>query len=368
MLAISSDQLDLLKAALLSGTSAQEAWQRWVQRIDFDQIDPASYKLLPLVSRNPALQTAADPIFSKCQGVYRQTWAENQLRWKRILPALQQLQEVSGEKILLLKGIAMILHHYRDFGIRVIGDIDFLIPKPSVGLADRFLRTSGWTPHVAHIDVNTPKHLDRWHALNFSGSLDRQLDLHWSFLEENSPFVDAQVWQGAILSLHNLYIPNPTDLLLQTCVHGVKPSPVPLIRWIADAMTILKSAAVDWERLVRVAKEAHLCRPLIFALPFLVKEFQADIPLQAILALKTKTLRLQTLEYRWQMRGYPEVAGWYRYCLNRGYVTFAPRLLSLGPYIQTTGELSAPLLVLRWIYRRLRRWRLSFKIFKKSVL
>ncbi len=367
------EQIELLKASLLSGDSAREAWQQWSRQIDFDQIDPASYKLLPLVFRNPALERIQDPIFSKCRGVYRQTWVENQLRWKKILPILMQLLDANVGKIVLLKGIAMILHYYRDFGIRVIGDIDILIDRERLPIADRFLRHSGWLPNTVRVDLKNKEHLERWHALNFTCGSELQLDLHWSFIQENSPQMDVQVLAEATEIHNHLYVPNSTDLFLQTCVHGAKQSPVPLIRWIADAMTILKHSKIDWERFEKLAKIAHVCQPLSLALQFLVREFHADIPQEMAQVLKSSTsLHLEILEYRFHARGYPEVADWYRYCLNRGYLSMGRQFLHLGKYLQITARLRSPLFIpffaVYWIFKRLRRLRLPFNIARKSVL
>ncbi|HEX2583099.1 MAG TPA: nucleotidyltransferase family protein, partial [Chlamydiales bacterium] len=168
-----------------------------------------------------------------------------------------------------------------------------------------------------------------------------------------------------------LYVPNPTDLLLQTCIHGVKYSPVPLIRWVADAMTILKKSEqpILWDRFIELANYAHICRPLYFALQYLVQYFDAPIPQKAILELKEHpSARLENLEYRLSTRGLPNAAAWYRYCLNKGYLTRRAQILHLHQYLQLTARLKSPWYIppfaIYWIFKRIYRY--LYKLIKAN--
>ena len=359
-------QVWLLKACLFSGHLAEEAWKNWRSQVDFDAIDPASHKLVPLVARNSSLLSLDDPILEKCKGIYRYTWTNNQLRWNETLPALAGLIQAGVDQIVLLKGMAMLLYAYRDFGLRVMGDIDILIKKSQVAIGGEYLQNDGWKQTVSRFDLKNPAHLDSWHAINFTRGPKLALDLHWSIIQENCPSVDAAVLEGAeqiAVDNLNLYLPKPTDLLLQTCVHGMKYSPIPLIRWIADSMTILKISGpqIDWERLIDLAKQARVCNPLSLALQYLREQFDAPIPQTAIQTLqKAPSIRLELLEYQLHARGYGEIAGWYRYCLNRGYFTVKSRVLNIYKYLQTKARLPSAWLIppfaVYWVCKRLFRF------------
>src|SRR3990172_3071094 len=70
----------LLRAALQQGSEALNAWEMWKKAVPFDQMDPASVRLLPLVYRNMQTQCdLEDPLLQKLKGVYRHAWAMNQL-------------------------------------------------------------------------------------------------------------------------------------------------------------------------------------------------------------------------------------------------------------------------------------------------
>lgn len=356
MLKPNAEQMCLLKACLLSGDPAQEAWKNWADGIDFENMDPVCHKLLPLAFRNPSFKGFEDPIFLKCQGIYRQTWAFNQVLWKKIHPLLEKMLAAGVEKIVLLKGMAMILHHYQDFGMRVIGDVDILVRKDQLPIIDPILRSSGWKQNVSRFNLQNPEHLNRWHALNLMQADGTDIDLHWSFIQENCPKLDEAVLKDAVQN-GKFYVPCATDLLLQTCVHGVKYSPVPLIRWIPDAMTILRRSEINWDRLVELGKEARLCLPLSSALQFLADQFDAPIPQTTIQKLKEVTpSRLEQLEYKYSLNGYGEVSCWFRYCLNRGYESFLSQALHLHKYLATTARLPTawliPIFAVYWIFKR----------------
>jgi hypothetical protein len=354
----------LLQACLLSGALAQEAWKKWTQRVDINKVDPASRNLLPLVSRNQALPQ--DFILKKCAGTYRQAWVENQLKWNQTIPILKQLQKGGIDQIVLLKGIALVLQTYCNFGVRAFGDIDILIDRAHVSNADSILRNSGWKQKVWFgLDFKNPKHLSRWHALNYVHPDGMNLDLHWSLLEEVSPALDEAVLRDARkISVGDLclHVPNPTDLLLHACVHGLKYSPTPLIRWIADAMTLLKAskAEIDWERLVDLATKARATLPISTALTYLNDHFDAGVPQTIIQKLQAiPPARLERLEYRSNLHGNGDLARWHRYCMNQGYLTLRSRLSHIIEYLQTTARLKSPWLIpfygLYWIMKRLRR-------------
>ena len=351
------EQTWLLKASLCSGSEAQRAWEEWSGRVDFDLIDPASFRLLPLLSRNPALQSLESPIFEKCKGIYRRNWLVNQMLWKKTTLLFCSLQQQGIQTIVLLKGIALILEHYRDFGVRVIGDIDFMVPLSDAAAVGDLLQSFGWRQHVARCDLRNPRHLAHWHALNYT-HLDKScLDLHWSFIEEHSLFLDEAVLRDATLLSHFPWrIPQPTDLLLQTCVHGMKYSPIPLIRWIADAMTLLQHSSIDWDRLVHLAVNAHLTLPLSTGLHYLANTFGAPVPQSTLRQLKQAPIsRLHHFEYRCHLRGYNDLAIWFRDCLHNRLSPLR-RIARLSRFLQTAARLSSawqiPFFAPYWLAKR----------------
>lgn len=364
-----STQLCLLRAAFSSDISAQRAWEKWTSLIDFDLVDPASYKLLPLVSRNPALRHIKDPLFEKCKGIYRKTWLTNHLMWQKTRPILLQLAQERTEQVVLLKGMAMILEYYRDFGLRVIGDIDILIAQKDLSHTIELLQQHGLKALFLPINPTQPLSLNRWNSAGFS-SQDLHIDVHWRLMLESSPLLDDIVFKNTRPTTHQgITVPSPTELLLHTCVHGAKYSPVPLIRWIPDAMTLLKEH-IDWERLELLAKSSHVCNALHITLGYLEEVFQAPIPSQILKNLqKSPSYSLQHLEYQSNLRGQPYLAGWYRYCIRNQCLTTWQQSKGIIRYLQASALLASPWLVpvygVYWIMKRIYR---KSRLFIKSIL
>ena len=269
--------------------------------------------------------------------------------------------------------MSMILHYYRNFGMRVLGDIDILIERKELPLVDAILQLSGWRSNPAPgFDIHNQEHLNRWHALHFTHSENMHLDLHWSFIEENSPFLDRAVLDQSrpLCSNPIISIPDPGDLLLQTCLHGVKYSPVPLIRWIPDAMTLLNQASkeIDWERLIDLANRARICTPLSLAFQYLVENFDAPIPLFVHKKLKrASSIRLEHLEYWSHAQGHHNIAAWCRFCLNGGHLGWVRQILCTPKYLQSTARLQSlwhlPFFLIYWIGKRFYRKIKSFSGF-----
>ena len=358
---LTDEQKLLLHAALFSGSDALKAWEKWTALINFDKIDPASFKLLPLIARNLAFAQIKTPLFAKCQGIYRQAWVANQIQWTKIVPTLAHFLHAGIDKIIILKGMAMTHQYYRDFGMRIAGDIDLMIEKVHLPQVNDHLASLGWKAGPARTSILNPEHLERWHSLNFLDSSKTVLDLHWSFIQENSKALDEAVLKEArpfSIQGITLYVPSPTDLLLQTCIHGVKPSPIPLIRWVADAVTILKQEEISWDRLITLSRAAHISPQIATALNYLVTHFNAPIPQTAISQLEnTPTTPLQHREAKAASRGDQYLAAWYRYSINQNHKTTLIQLLHLPKYLQVTGRLKSlwhiPFYGIYWIFKQL---------------
>ena len=352
------DQLLLLRAALLDKEEAQAAWGAYCERVDLQKAEPASLALLPFVYRN--LQQNERIEFKICKGKYRYTWCANQVKLERLQPLFTQLLAAGVEKIVLLKGMAMILHWYRDFGVRMMADVDFLIAKEQLPIVNEILLKEGWKPNVARFDIRNPEALRRWHALNFTHPDGREVDVHWSLIQENARELDEIVLRDAQMFSNGLYVLNATDLLFQICVHGGKYSPVPLIRWIVDAATLLKNSEIDWDRMVEWTQKAHVSRPVSLALGFLKNTFEVPIPASVIQTLEGALLpRLEYREHWFYMHGYKEIGTWYRYCLNKGYLTLWNRLRHLPKYLQLSARLDSfwqvPFYAVYWPIKRIYR-------------
>jgi len=90
-------------------------------------------------------------------------------------------------------------------------------------------------------------------------------------------------------------------MLFHVIIHGVVWNPVPPIRWIADAATLINSAdfTIDWQRLVNLARKHHLSLRLKTGLQYLHDRFHLSIPpavMKTVINLPVSYL--EKIEYR----------------------------------------------------------------------
>ncbi len=260
----------LLQAALLNGEQALAAWKTWCSSVDLQSLDTGAYRLLPLLYHNLNRLQVKHPWLPIMRGVHRHTWVKNQTLLYEVGQLLKQFQD-AGIEPLLLKGTALIVKYYDNFGLRPMDDFDVLVPRHQVNQAIEVLTEAGW-----EAGFRAP------HAQGFRKGAELKCDLHWNILFENCrQAIDDPFRQMAELADVNgvaVKVLNPTDQFLHVCVHGVRWNPLPPLRWLADAVVILNHSVIDWERLVQQAIRVGVVLPLRDALEYLKWLLGLEIP------------------------------------------------------------------------------------------
>jgi Uncharacterised nucleotidyltransferase len=296
------EQMLLLRACLLSGPDAASAWSAWRASVNFDDIDAASYRLIPLLYHNLRRERIEDELLGRFKGVYRHTWSRNQLLFHAAAPVMRAIQD-AGISVLSLKGATLAGSFYSDAGLRPMNDFDFMVPLGAAHRAFAVMKNCGWNPAES-----VPPARLVWcsHAGKWTNCAGQQIDLHWHLLPEGrQPGMDDDLWARAVnLEIGGGNCPgmDATDLLWHVCAHGAVGDEIPAIRWVADAWTILhhrRAATIDWPRLVAAVRQRQLTLAVGRALVFLHEEFNAPVPADVLEELlRTPTGRLE----RWADR------------------------------------------------------------------
>jgi hypothetical protein len=279
-----AEQSLVLHAALDAAPEAAIAWQRWREAVDFDAVDHGSTRLLPLVYRNLGAGAFDDEVAGRLKGLYRRSWSHNQLIFKRAAEAIAVL-EGQGIATLVTKGASLALLSYGDVGVRPMDDVDVLVPLERTAAAIEALSGAGWSPDHEEPLAWTEVH----HSLGFAGPGGGNVDLHWFALWQ--PASDEELWRASLplqLAGAATRAPSAADQLLLACVHGTPWSPLPPFRWIADAVTVIRTAGevLEWDRLVAEAERRHLTVAAAAALAYLREEFGAEVPASALARLR----------------------------------------------------------------------------------
>ena len=255
----------LLRGALLDGEPALEAWREWDRREVIEELDSASDGLVGLLWRNLNAHGVEHETMPKLKGVYRHTWFKNQTVLRQAGVPIRALRE-AGIPTLALKGATLCPLYYRDWGVRRMEDFDLLVPPGRATDAIAALRAIGAAPSMHNVEDWVPLR----HSVPFKHPDGWQVDLHWYSLWRSGS--DQAVWDHAVevdVGGERILAPSATHQLLLVCVHGADWAPNPPLRWVADATVVIRSGAVDWDRLVEEANERRLTMVLGSSLEYL---------------------------------------------------------------------------------------------------
>ena len=307
-----------LRAAVDPPDAAADAWTELTGRVDLSDLwDAEVYRLLPLVWKNLGPAVGADHE-ARLRGLYRKAWVQNQHLLRRAAEAVHALGE-AGIESLLLKGVPLTVAYYGDVGVRPMGDVDVLVRPEQAVDAFRILEGLGY----GTLSIRSPGS-SRWeregdddwyrrlrHARGYSrGRLD-QVDLHWALSLDfvcvdpavagvDDLFEDARPIIVDDVEARTL---SPAHHLLHAIVHGLGASEHNVLRWIPDALTVLRTGAgVDGEVLARAALD-HRCNLMVAeGLNYLVTDWRAPVPPIALARLATAPVDLRQRAVRWIRR------------------------------------------------------------------
>jgi hypothetical protein len=294
----------LLKASLLKGKEAIEAWYEWKSNVDVDQLDMGSRRLLPLLYRNLHTQGVEDPLVAKFKDVYRYAWSKNQTLFHNIATVLNEFHN-AGIRTMILKGAALAVLHYKDYGLRPMNDFDLLVPTEQAPAAIDLLVKLGWTSVDKPLESINETYISVMHAAAFEDVSKFQIDLHWhTFSECCYPNADDDFWEDKVeVNFHGVptHALNPTDQLLHVCVHGARWNRVSQLRWIADAVMIMNTSRseIDWNRLITQAQKRYYILPLKDTMNYLRDLLNVPIPLSILKSIENIRIskNLERFEY-----------------------------------------------------------------------
>ena len=295
----------LLKAALLDGETARQAFAAWRPTFDRETINPGHQRLLPLLYRNLTRLDISDPLFPYFRGVRNYHWTRNQLRLHAIAPVLRALN-AARIPVMALKGAALFASCIDDFSLRPMDDIDLMVPFEQLTRAVELFGDHGFDPvgcpgwAFEAISQSMP-------GYPFQDEADHGIDLHWHMLHRDQrKKADAIFWQDARLAQLagvDVLTPSLSHQMLHAIVHAAESNPIATLRWAADALTMLRrerDEEFDWGVLVREARDRHLAAPVHDALWVLAHQFDIAVPKEVLSGLRQSSRTLERLEFAWR--------------------------------------------------------------------
>jgi len=139
--------------------------------------------------------------------------------------------------------------------------------------------------------------------MHFVHPSGQDLDLHWNLTPFClGPDADSDFWEASketTFDGHAVRVLDPADQLLHICVHGAAWATLAPIRWIPDALAVLrKTPQLDWERLLLQARKRRLTLMVREALNYIDRNIGDFVPAHVLSEFNRSDVTLfERLEY-----------------------------------------------------------------------
>ena len=243
---------------------------------DWDYLYKLAHRhaVLPLLQRSleeSAKGAAPQWMRERLRGKFRENATRNVLLAGELV-RIARLFEESGVELLAYKGPALAVQAYGDLSLRRFIDLDIIVRRRDVARAGELLQSLGFAKPSGLTASHERFLLRRQHNLAFTGDGGKLIvELHW----EVSPASFASVplgdgaWERAstvTLIGGGVKCLAPEDLLLALSVHGTKHL-WERLAWVSDVAALVNSqATLDWDFVLRRARESRVERMLYLAL------------------------------------------------------------------------------------------------------
>jgi len=280
----------MIRAALLDGETAVSAFHEWSERTDFDDLDHASFRLLPLLRWNMHRLGLKHPLMPRLGSVCRFLMVETTMKLDVLRKLALALHEMEVP-CLLLKGSAIGQRYYPHPALRPMADCDALIPYGLRRRAMKRLFDAGW--RAKHDDMSVRHYsYDLW-CEPFPQIL---VELHWRSGVQATRGEDRLAWKASeplIFRDVPCRVMCIEDEIIHTCRHGFNwNAAAPPMRWLVDCALIIRSRAgrINWQRLAEhaIASEEALC--VRRSLDWIRREAGVPVPTGALDALRKRRI------------------------------------------------------------------------------
>ena len=329
----------LLRAALLHGNAARDAYAQWRKDLDIDDLEFGSQRVLPILCSNLRAHGIADPLMPRFHGIGRYAWYMNHILIGAAQPLLQALGQ-AGIPLILLKGMALVAAMPEQMSLRAMTDIDLLVRPEHAAAACDLLADGGWRPCAGNMDFVKCEQIAAWSSCEFTSGRHRQLDLHWFAFEKNRwPEADEPIWSRAIagrLGPQSVLVASFEDQVLHACVHGAPWNGIGTLRWATDSTVILRArgAAFDWRYFLDQCCRRGVVIQVRNCLDYLERCLDVPIPREVLAELRKSAVSLvDAADYRWRARNPVVLAPPVRHFLDLQDFRAASRPLANGSLV-----------------------------------
>lgn len=267
----------LLQTVLLPPPSCVQAFHRWQQENDLDELAAGDYQLLPLVYRKLAECGVEHPWMSRLRGIYRRTWYANQISLETLRQVTQSLQ-ADHVPVLVVGGAALCQSVYAEVALRNFPSLEIVVPSETAARALVHLQEHGWQLQPVVSARQMTGHQVWLSGWNLSRGVGELLRLNWHVLAEwPAQSVDVALWANAVtlpVEAGGIRTLSATDHLLWVCATMRHQ---PLIA-LVDVVHLIQRGTINWPRLVEMARACQMTAIVTAVLKTVSSMVELNIP------------------------------------------------------------------------------------------
>lgn len=194
-----------------------------------------------------------------------------------------------------IKGPVLSMSLYQDISMRASRDLDILASPPDIAQIDEILSEAGFTKDdkTGRLTFKQERLLKRtFHHYSYRSSSGIQLEVHWRLSNDYYRMPFDEVWRNqkeTVLFGRTLKVPDEEENLVYLILHGSRHA-WKRLSWLCDINCIIRNKALDWEYVIRRARELgilHLVGQTMLLLKIL---FRSQLPIRPPLTKKDRRL------------------------------------------------------------------------------
>lgn len=258
-------------------------WDTWREEVKYDDLNHATVGLVPFLYMRLRETGVHDDLFDRMKGVYKFTWVKNQALFEVIGRTIKLLNE-HDVQVVLLKGLPLLLCAYKDIGARFLSDGDILIKPSDIKKVISIMQNAGWTvkkgqvPRLEYLPEDVIERVVK--EITFINQQGIEVDVHWRVFENlgdvtyRNIMLFGEIWETKHQVVYNgntFYILSPELMLIHVIVHGNLAEKVKTIRFVSDAVMIIRNMGVDWNLFLEKVELYNFNADIYFAFKYLLK-------------------------------------------------------------------------------------------------
>lgn len=247
----------LLHALLDEDETAVIAAKAWLDTVNLDAINHGIQRMVPLLYFRMRGWGLKHPSRPKVKTIYQYYWLADKRLRHQTEEVINILSELSTP-LVILKGLALGSTVYPETACRPMSDIDLLVKPSCYKDAIGRLRLSGFISRAP-----------AFHATTLLKSEFPEIDIHRSpYHRSFSAHFVAPLFDRIVSIGPHTFTLGAEDQLLHTIAHGTLSNVVSPLRWVVDAVLILRhaSGSFRWELFVAETVRLNLIDAMVTGL------------------------------------------------------------------------------------------------------